>query len=221
MDVTMIKRNPRRGLMLLAAFAILVAGLVQQLQGQGVPPAGIACYFVGRAYLNAVGQGEVVGYFTDIRGISGSVFNGAPGESTAFLTFRSDVFSLTPLPSNGDVGLDLVSPGTFSIYFDPSPKGDWSNPDTFSSGQLVARFTRTETLFLQIGPVSQHVLTESLALARNFTVNGHEYNFIDLVSGGITLSEFFSNTGVPGVANFPVGLAFAGSGTAVAHRSRD
>ena len=216
-----MKYHPRGGHTLVVTFAMLLGGVFHQLQAQAVPTSGVACHFVGRAYLNAVGQGEVIGYFTDIQGVSGALFSGAPGESTAFFTFRSDVFSLTPLPNNGDVGLDLVSPGTFSIYFNPTPNGDWSNPDTFSSGQLVARFTRTETLFLQIGPVSEHVLTESLAWARNFTVNGHEYNFNDLVPGGITLSELFSNTGVPGVANFPVGLAFAGSGTAVARRSRD
>jgi hypothetical protein len=42
------------------------------------------------------------------------LFNGTPGspgfnpEQTAFFTFRSDVFSQTSLPANGDVGLDLV-----------------------------------------------------------------------------------------------------------------
>ncbi len=215
-------KHPLRGKhSLVVAFAVLLAGFLHQLEAHAVPASGVACHFVGRAYLNPGGQGEVVGYFSDITGISGALFNGTPGESTAFFTFRSDVFSLTPLPGNGDVGLDLVSAGTFSVYFNPTPNGNWSNPDTFSSGQLVAKFTRTQTLFLQIGPVSQHVLTERLASSQSFTFNGNEYNFNRLVPGGITLNEFFSNTGVPGVTNFPVGLAFAGNGTALAGHSDD
>jgi hypothetical protein len=36
---------------------------------------------------------------------------------------------------NGDIGLDLVSAGTFDIYYNPVPNGDWTNPDTFSGDQ--------------------------------------------------------------------------------------
>jgi hypothetical protein len=107
-------------------------------EAQQIPATAVACYFVGRAFLSAdFSEGEVVGYFTDINGIGASdtLFNGSPSETTAFFTFRSNVFSQTPLPLNGDIGLDLVSTGTFNIYFNSTPNGDWSNPDTFSGGQ--------------------------------------------------------------------------------------
>jgi hypothetical protein len=162
-----------------------------------------------------MGQGQVAGYFTDIKGISGSLFNGSPSEATAFFTFRSDVFSVMPLPANGDVGLLLVSGGSFSIYYNPNPRGDWSSPDTFSNGQLIAKFTRNETLVVKIGPASQHVLTETLASSQDFTFNNRMYNFSNFLPSGVTLTEYISNTPLPGVAGFPLSEAFAGDGIAI------
>ena len=192
------------------------------------PSSGVACYFVGRALLNSNGQGQAVGYFTDITGVgaSDSLFNGSPSEKTAFFTFRSDVFSGTPLPPNGDIALLLVSSGTFNIYFNPKPDGDWSNPDSFSgdqrtTSQPIAQFRRPETLVLQIlqsdstapppfESVTLHALTGKLASSQSFTFKGHKYDFGDLAPAGLTLYESASNTGVPGVAGFPIGQAYAG-----------
>src|SRR5271167_866136 len=190
------------------------------VEAQQVPSSAVACYFVGRAFLSAdFSQGEVVGYFTDINGIgaANSLFNGSPSEQTAFFTFCSNVFSLTPLPLNGDIGLDLVSAGTFNIYFNSTPNGDWSNPDTFSGGQPfpsqpIAHFMRPEVLFVQIlqsdvanpppyESISEHAITETLVSSQSFTFNGHRYDFGTLVPGGVTLHELFSNTGVSGVAD--------------------
>ena len=208
-------------------------------EAQQVPSSAVACYFVGRAFLNASAQGQVVGYFTEVNGIgtADSLFNGSPSEQTAFFTFRSNVFSLTPLPTNGDVGLDLVSAGTFNIYQNPNPNGDWTNPDTFSGGQPfpgrpVAQFTRPESLFLQVlqsdvanpppfQSISQHTLTETLVSSQSFTFKGQKYDFSTLVPGGVTLNELFSNTGVAGVTDFPIGLAFGGNCIAVASTDQD
>jgi hypothetical protein len=181
-----------------------------------IPAAAVACYFVGRGFLNNSGQGEVVGYFTDLTGIAGPLFSGAPGEDTAFFTFRSDVVQFTPVATNGDVVLALVSPGTFSIYFNTVPIGNWSNPDTFSTGQLIAHFRRPESLFLRIPKYSRAVLTGTLVSSRRFSFKGHKYDFGTILPGGVTFDESFSNTGVSGVTNFPVGLAFAGDCLAVA-----
>lgn len=235
---------------ILASFALLggvcFPAQAQQrpwAEAQQIPAGAVACYFVGRAFLRAdLSQGEVVGYFTDIYGIGASdtLFNGSPSESTAFFTFRSDVLSQTPLPLNGDIGLDLVSAGTFNIYHNPNPNGDWSKPDTFSGGQPfptsqpIARFMRPESLLLQIlqsdvanpppfESIARHVLTETLVSSQSFTFNGHRYDFSTLVPGGVTLNELVSNTGVPGVTNpnFPVGFAFAGNCLAVASTDQD
>lgn len=92
----------------------------------GTTPANhVVWQHVGRIYLNpSTGQAIYAGYLVHINGITTSLFSGAPGEGTAYFTFRTDVLQLTPLPNNGDISLDLVSAGTFNVYYNPSPNGD-------------------------------------------------------------------------------------------------
>src|SRR5580700_11280409 len=102
-------RTPKPTFCTLALVAI-IGGLVIPAEAQKTPTSAVACNFVGRFYLNPVSlQGEVVGYFTNIHGIangmSAPLFSGSPSERTAFITFRSDVFALNPLPANGDLVL--------------------------------------------------------------------------------------------------------------------
>jgi hypothetical protein len=204
---------------LISALVALLMGCLSVAEAQPVPSSAVACYFVARVYLNPVnGQGQAVGYFTDITGIGASdtLFHGPPGESTAFFTLRSNVFSAEALPSNGAFTLDLVNAGEFNIYYNPSPNGDWSKPDTFSGGnpfpgQPVATFARPESLLLN-GVIGKHVVTGYLVASRAFTFNGHRYDFNAIVPAGLTLNETASSTpDVPGVQDFPVGLAFAGN----------
>lgn len=202
-----------------------------------MPAAEIACRFVGRAFTNNVGVGEILGYFTSISGVgdSDTVFNGPPGEGTALFTFRA-LFSLEALPLNGDVQPYLVSAGTFDIYYNPSPNRDWSDPESFSAGQLIAHFMRPESLFIRVlqsdpgayEAISVHDVTEILASSHSFTFNGNEYDLADFVPNGITLYETISNTLVPGVTDpdprlgpLPYGLPLAGHGVAVASANQD
>lgn len=203
----------------LVALTVLVSGSSARSKAEdSTPAARVVMYLVGRAFLNPNnGQGEVVGYITDINGIPGPLFDGPPSESTAFFTFRSDIFSLRPLPTNGDIGLNLVSRGTLSLYLNTNPAGDWSNPDTFSSGQRIATFKRPESLFIQIGPASSHVLSESLAFSSDFDFAGKKFDF-DRLASGITISEFISNRPIPGVQGYPVGLPFAANAVVVETR---
>jgi hypothetical protein len=196
-----------------------------RIEVQQIPSSAVACYFVGRFYLDTSSfQGEVVGYFTDISriGASDSLFNGSPSEQTAFFTLRSDMFSLTSLPANGDLGLFLVSAGTYNIYYNPTPNGDWSDPDTFSGGQKfpgqpIAQFTRPEVLDLEFEAISQHMITETLVSSQSFTFKGHKYNFSAIAPGGVTLYNAISNTPLPGVAGFSIVLPYAGTCVAVAN----
>ena len=213
-------RNPNTKFCTLALVA-LIGGLIIPAAAQKTPTSAVACNFVGRFYLNPISfQGEVVGYFTNIHGIfngmSAPLFNGSPSEHTAFFTFRSDVFTLNPLPVNGDLALFLVSSGKFNIFFNPAPNSDWTNLDTFSNGRHVANFTRPQVLDLQFESTSQHMITETLISSQTFTFKGYNYNFNELVPGGITLFEAISNTPLPALAGYSIVLPFAGSGIAVA-----
>lgn len=203
------------------SLSVLALGPLVVSHAQPVQPGEVAFYFVGRALLNpSTGQGLVVGFLTDIKGISGPLFSGTPSEASAFFTFRSDVFSLRPLNVDGDLASTIVSSGTFSVYLNSSPHGDWSNPDTFSSGQLIAKFARGETLLIQVGSISQHVLTEKLLSSQEFTFGGRDYTLGSLVPGGVTLNEFISNNPLQGVSSFPVALAFGGNSIAIQQDSQ-
>ncbi len=70
----------------------------------------------------------------------------------------------------------LPSSCASSLYLTINPNGDSNNPNTFSSGQLIAIFKRGETLFDQIVQESHHVLSESLVSSQDFT-NGETMNF--------------------------------------------
>ena len=182
---------------------------------QGIPASQVVWHHVGRIYLNpSTGKAVYAGYLVHINGITSSLFNGSPSEATAYFTFSTDVLSLTPMPNNGDVALSLVSAGTFSVYYNTSPNGDWSNPATFSSGQLIATFTRKESLFPEIGPIGFHSLSESLLSSQSFTFDSQTFNFNRIAPHGITFAQFFSTKPLTGITDYPV--AFAGAGTTMA-----
>jgi hypothetical protein len=119
--------KPRR--ILMSALTALIIGWLSAAEAQPIPSSAVVCYLVGRIYFDNKGNAEVAGYFTDINGIgaSDSLFNGTPSESTAFFTFHTTV-SISSLPGNGDITPLLGSAGLYDIYYNPAPKGDWSNP---------------------------------------------------------------------------------------------
>ena len=207
----------------LVARTILVLACVASSEAQagvpavpaGVPAAEVVWQHVGRVYLNPnTGQAVWAGYIVHINGINSSLFNGSPSEATAYFTFSTDVLSLTPMPNNGDIALSLVSAGSFNVYYNRNPSGDWSNPASFSSGQLIATFTRKESLFPEFGPIAFHSLSESLLSSQSFTFDGRAYNFNQIVPYGITFAQFLSTTPLTGVSDYPV--AFGGFGTTMA-----
>ncbi|HEY4050969.1 MAG TPA: hypothetical protein VGM27_29245 [Acidobacteriaceae bacterium] len=183
---------------------------------EAIPANQVVWQHVGRIYLNPnTGKAVYAGYVVHLNGISSSLFNGSPSEATAFFTFSTDVLQLTPLPANGDVALDLVSAGTFSVYYNTSPNGDWTNPATFSSGKLIATFARKESLFPQIGPIGIHSLSETLESSQSFTFDGQTYDFNRIAPNGITFAQFFSATPGTGITDYPVAFAAAGTTMAV------
>ena len=200
----------------LVALTILLLASATPLEAQeAISAAQVVWQHVGRVYLNPnTGQAVWAGYVVHINGINTSLFNGAPSEATAYFTFSTDVLQLTPMPNNGDMALSLVSAGTFNVYYNSNPAGDWSNPASFSSGQLIATFTRKESLFPELAAVGFHSLSESLLSSHSFTFNGQTYNLKYMVPNGITFAQFFSTTPLSGSTNYPV--AFAGTGTTMA-----
>lgn len=143
-------------------------------------------------------------------------------ESTAYFTFRAKL-SLSSLPDNGDITLLLGSAGTYDIYYNSRPNGDWNNLDSFSSEQLIAHFRRPEFLALQFNTFSfnTHAITETLLASQDFSFNGHKYNLKRLIPGGVTLYNYVSTTLLSPVAGFALVQAYAGHGVAVAGKEQD
>jgi hypothetical protein len=219
---TLLDRKPSTALL---ALAVVLAGGQYPARAQGFKPVTASTaqqtpagrtvwHHVGRLYFDP-GTGKFVwaGYLVFIDPIGGSLFDGSPAESSAYFTFSTDVGQLTPLPSNNDAVLGLVSAGTFNVYYNATPAGDWSNPSSFSSGKLVARFHRNQSV-AQLSPIAFHDLSETLMWSTNFEFGGRTYNFNRIAPNGITFAQFLSTAPQAGTPDFP--LTFAGSGSVFA-----
>jgi hypothetical protein len=209
---------------LVAGLAILLPGTsVRSQEGRKTPASRVVWHHVARALLNpSTGTGQVIGYLSQIDGVTTSLFSGTPSEATAFFTFRTDTFSFTPLANNGDIQLTLLSPGKLNVYFNPSPANDWSQPDSFSSGQLIATFSRAETMLIAFGPLQTDTASFELESTQNFTFDGQKRNLKTLDPHGVTLTNTTSNTVIlTGIAGLPVAFAFAGHAIAIGNPSSE
>jgi hypothetical protein len=200
----------------LAALTLLLFGpFARSEEQEGTLVSQVVWQHVGRIYLNPkTGKAVWAGYIVHINGITSPLFDGSPSEATAFFTFSTDVLTLTPLPNNGNLALSLVSAGTYNLYYNARPDGDWSNPASFSSGKLIATFRRKESFFPQVGAVGFHSLSESLGYSRSFTYEGKDFNFNRIAPHGVTFAQFFNTVPLPGITHYS--LVFAGAGTTIA-----
>jgi hypothetical protein len=175
----------------------------------------VVWHFVARSLVNpSNGTSQVVGYFTDLDGVSGSLFYGAPSESTAFLTLRTDLFTLKPLPINGNIPVSVPGPDTLHLYFNPTPSNSWNDPDTFSSGQEIARFNRAANLFFSVGTTSFDIFSLDLLFSQDFTINGQEVNLGKIVPHGVTNNNTGSTISVGGPGN-TLAFPFVATGIAI------
>jgi hypothetical protein len=178
----------------------------------------IAYHYVGRVSLNFLnGTGIVYGYFTDLAGLTAtSLFHGTPGETTAILTFRANI-NFQPLPGNGPIGNGqftvtpvLVTPGDFKIYFNPSPAHDWTDPNTFSSGQVIATLARGLEQFSVLATFSSNAGSAALQSSAPFFLNGRSINLRDIFPNGVTNITTGPAIGLPGSTPTAPIFAFAG-----------
>ena len=183
-----------------------------------IPIGGIVYNYVGHVYIDpTTGTGEVAGYFASIAGIENPFADPAhPGEANAFFTYKSDPLQFTNLPADIDTGITLLNSGNWHIYFNPSPNGNWNDPDSFSQGQLIADLNHNGLELVSTGAGHQGVFSGELLASYEFTyVNGENFDFGKFFPNGITNFSSATNTtlahGVPGFA-----VVFADAGWAVA-----
>jgi hypothetical protein len=206
----------------LLALAISTAPMSAQ---EGRPPSGrVAYHFVARL-LQSPNNGPffVIGYVNFLDGVSAPLFGGAPaGETTALMTFRSDLFSAAPLFNGNVVVLNWPSAPApvVKFYLNNSPNQDWNQPDSFSSGQLIGSFSARVgqiviTGFSATAPGgTTAVVTYSYdwVSTRDFSLGGKMYNLGRLSPGGGTISNYVSAEPVQTtVIGFPTALTSAGT----------
>src|ERR1039457_2354497 len=212
--------------MALLALAISIAPMLAQ---EGRPPTGrVAYHFVSRLLQSPSGTFFVIGYVNFLDGVSAPLFGGVPGEQTALVTFRSDIISAAPLFNGNVVVLNWPSAPApvVKFYLNNSPNGDWNQPDSSSSGQLIGSFSARVgqvviTGFSATAPSgTTAVVTYSYdwVSTRGFFLGGKMYNLGDLSPGGGTISNYVSAESVPTtVPGFPTALTSAGTSFVIGH----
>ncbi|HKA17398.1 MAG TPA: hypothetical protein VKN18_03695 [Blastocatellia bacterium] len=120
-------------LTLILLFTMSVPGLSQPKK-KGTND--VALELIGQVINPSAASSIQFGYLNYVNGIATPIFSGSPqNETTALLTFYSDTVT-TGVINNGPMRV-IDRTGTFTIYFDSTPEGDFSNPDSFRDGMPV------------------------------------------------------------------------------------
>jgi hypothetical protein len=207
--------------MALLALAISIAPMSAQ---EGRPQAGrVAYHFLARLLQGPSGL-VVIGYVNFLDGVSAPLFDGTPGEKTALMTFRSDVFSAAPLFNGNVVALNWPSTPApvVRFYLNSSPNQDWNKPDSFSSGQLIGSFNARVGQIAITGTTAVVAYSYDWMSTQPFSLGGKMYNLGRLSPGGGTISNYVSTAPVPTtVDGFPSALTSAGTSFVIGPGSRD
>ena len=141
---------------------------------------------------------DLIGYLTFIDGLPAPFFDGPAGEGTAFFTLRLTPGSAQPFEEvtpGGDVDVLLVAPGPkFDVFHDPSPNQDWSDPDTFSDGQLIGTFEESHFMGTTIGPAAYNLFSSDLVFSDSFMFQGTRQDLGRIVPFGVTINNYGTNT---------------------------
>ena len=116
---------------------------------------------------------------------------------------------------SGNVVVVLQSAGTYSVYFNSTPHGDWNDPDSFSSGQLVATFKRTPPLLVNVGTMANAFFSARLLDTNEFVLHGRTFDFRRIVPNRLTWILTAAANPISGPPGFAAAQAFAGSALAI------
>ena len=205
----------------LLALAISTAPVSAQ---EGRPPSGrVAYHFVARLLQGPSGF-FVIGYVNFLDGVSAPLFDGTAGEKTALVTFRSDLFSVAPLVNGNVMVLNWPSAPApvVKFYLNNSPKQDWNQPNSFSSGQLIGSFSGRVGQIAIAGTTAIVTYSYDWVSTQNFSLGGQMVNLGRLSPGGGTISNFVSAVPVPTtVSGFLAALTSAGTSFVIGRGSKD
>lgn len=181
-----------------------------------IATGAVSAHLVGRMVVDASGTAQWIGYCPYIAGIPGPFFSGEPSEATAFFTFRSTPFQEQTI-ANGNITVLFPNavgsaPLEVRVYFNGNPNGNFQDPDTFSEGQLIARFQPQRAMGTDIGSVTTAAGTYDVVSGSDFTFQGQTYNLKELSHA----STFCLTFGPPLSEAAPYAAVFCFGGYALA-----
>src|SRR5262245_55432844 len=114
------------------------------------------------------------GYYTYIKGID-ALFAGAPeNETAAWFTFHRETTNLR-VTVNGPLRI-ISREGTTTVYLNPTPSGNFSNPDSFRACTPIQTSTLRQQVIVDTVTQTFTVLNQDTITATSlFSVNGRTY----------------------------------------------
>jgi hypothetical protein len=155
-----------------------------------IPSSRLAWYALGRFWPTGP-KGEQVfdaGYFAhlDLAGAEMFVPNQPLGPDSAYFTFSSEPLTITPLQS-GPLTVSVDTVGSFWVYHQRHPQGDFAKPESFALGTRIARFRRPFLVVgARLGDVGLTTFTAELVESTPFEHGGRTYDLGALLPNGIT-----------------------------------
>jgi hypothetical protein len=210
--------------MTIAAWVGWQRGSAQSTASGPVPDGQVAAHLVGRMTVDAYGNAQLFGYFPYFANLPVAFFSGAPSEATAYFTFRTAMFQLQAVPNGSimelfsqPIGGSTAGAAPYSIYYNATPKQDFTNPDTFSQGRLIATFN--PAVWMATVTPSGALLSDTITLASSsdFTIQSQPYNMRNL-GAAVTMVFMFGPS--PGGLAVPLTVPFGGYAQQAATSSR-
>jgi hypothetical protein len=177
-----------------------------------LPSSRLAWYALGRFW--SAGESEVfdAGYFAHLElRADGEMFvpNQPVGPGSAHFTFFSEPFTLSRV-QNGPLAISLDTVGTFSLFYQRKPQGDFTEPTSFAQGQCIARFCRPFSVVTeQVGDLKLSTFSAELVESMPFEHCGQTHDLKHVLPYGVTQWSF--GTG----STSETEATFAGSAIAV------
>jgi hypothetical protein len=162
-----------------------LTGLFALLVTAGVPPASsqtarepgpntITAEVVAQAF-NQANLSAQFGYFNYIRGLDGtSIAAGELSEGTAYFTFYNHTV-VERVINNGPMRT-IDRSGEMIIYYNPTPNGSFTNPETFRSGTPVVVATLRHQVIVNTETGAFTTLADLIIIrSERFSLNGQTY----------------------------------------------
>jgi hypothetical protein len=155
-----------------------------------LPSSRLAWYALGRFWPTGP-KGEQVfdaGYFAhlDLQGAETVVPNQPLGPGSAYFTFSSEPLTVTPLQS-GPLTVSRDTVGSFWVFYQRAPRGDFAKPGSFAQGLRIARFRRPFMVVgAKLGELSLSTFSAELVESTPFEHDGRTYDLGALLPNGIT-----------------------------------